>query len=53
MRSFAASLGQDYAAVAVAMEQVWSKGQVGVPGANTRKFSVSYNYFFIKDLQRL
>jgi hypothetical protein len=27
--------------------------QTGVPGANTRKFTVSHNYFFIKDLQRL
>jgi len=53
MRGIAASLGQDYAAVAAAMEQAWSNGQVGVPGANTRKFTVSHNYFFIKDLQRL
>ena len=28
MRGFAASLRQDYAAVAAAMEQVWSNGQV-------------------------
>jgi transposase len=28
MRGFAAGLKQDYAAVAAAMEQVWSNGQV-------------------------
>jgi transposase len=28
MRGFATGLGQDYAAVAAAMEQVWSNGQV-------------------------
>jgi hypothetical protein len=28
------------------------EGQFGSPGANTRKFTVSQNYFLIKDLQR-
>ena len=27
--------------------------ELGVPGANTRKFTDRHNYFFIKDLQRL
>jgi hypothetical protein len=26
--------------------------RIGPPGANTRKFTVSQNYFWIKDLQR-